>query len=359
MRRRGIGPSLSIGYIVCDPYFKTPTQSQDLIFGSNDPQEIEVFLLNYYKRSSHLVSPSHLKPNRNVILVINRSIPIHPVELQLWNTRLETSQIKFYDQEATLRKILDEHKVFNTFVIITQTEDEIFGEAISRYPLVRRIIYNPQLKPRPFYELPTVTYVANSDAELSAFLSNLRYLLRNPPYLIRTQYPLPKTNVFTPPNSLNSNFLKKLIMHNESIRIFFYNSVDELIDQYNAVNYGCNNVVIGDTALENILRSHNVIGPNGRFINCTIFNSQVPQGTIMSTDEVQEIMLYLRNIPVSRYNGLSSSRELTGIYYNPSNPRLHWATAEIDRLLALNNPGINVYKYTDIRQIERNLFESP
>ena len=37
-RQMGIGPSRNIGYIVHSPFFTVPTQTQDLIFGSNDPE---------------------------------------------------------------------------------------------------------------------------------------------------------------------------------------------------------------------------------------------------------------------------------------------------------------------------------
>lgn len=60
----------------------------------------------------------------------------------MWN-RLNGAVIKFYDHESTLRKILDEYKQTNVFVILTNNEDQVFGEAIGRYPNVKRVVYNP------------------------------------------------------------------------------------------------------------------------------------------------------------------------------------------------------------------------
>lgn len=89
---------------------------------------------------------------------------------------------------------------------------------------------------------------------------------------------------------------------------------------------------------------------NSKFINCAQFSNDIRGNTVLSTDELEEVLLYLRNVPMTRYSYISTMKGLTGIYYNPSNPNLQRLAQEIDQL-TLYNPGINVYKYTDIRQI--------
>lgn len=34
-----------------------------------------------------------------------------------------------------------------------------FGDAISKYPNVRRVVFNPEFKPRPYFEHSSVAFV--------------------------------------------------------------------------------------------------------------------------------------------------------------------------------------------------------
>ena len=110
--------------------------------------------------------------------------------------------------------MIDDNRNVNIFAVITNTEDEIFGEALSKYPNLRKVIYNPEFKARPFYEPTSVAFVAGNSEELSQFLRNLRYLIRSPPYLVRQGYQFPITNIFVPPNYFNPSFLETLITDN-------------------------------------------------------------------------------------------------------------------------------------------------
>lgn len=58
---------------------------------------------------------------------------------------------------------------------------------------------------------------------------------------------------------------------------------------------------------------------------------------------------------MTKYNSLLSINGMTGIYYDSNSFRR--ISAQLDQLPTYN-PGINVYKYSDIRQIEKNLMDS-
>lgn len=182
-------------------------------------------------------------------------------------------------------------------------------------------------------------------------------MIRSPPYLVRQGYPAAITNIFAPPDYFNPSFLQTLILDNESIQIYYYTNNENLITQYNAVSPNCNNLIIGDGNIEAIIKNNSLFS-NCKFINYSQYSNDPRGRTILSTDEAEEIMLYLRNIPITRYNTLLEYRGLTGIYYNPGNQHFYNISSQIDALPQYN-PGINVYKYFDIRQIERSLLESP
>ena len=58
--------------------------------------------------------------------------------------------------------MIDENRNVNIFAVITNSEDLNFGEALSKYPNVRRIVYNPEFKPRSFYEPTSISFVAGN-----------------------------------------------------------------------------------------------------------------------------------------------------------------------------------------------------
>ena len=67
-------------------------------------------------------------------------------------SRFPGATIKYYDQEVTLRKYLEEDRQSNIFVFYTHSEDQMFGDAIAmKYDKVRRVVYNPEFKGRPYF----------------------------------------------------------------------------------------------------------------------------------------------------------------------------------------------------------------
>lgn len=69
------------------------------------------------------------------------------------------------------------------------------------------------------------------------------------------------------------------------MQVHVYTSLEDLIAKYNAVHQNCNNLILGDSNIENMMRTHNLF-LNSKFINYSQFRNDIRGNTVLATDEI-------------------------------------------------------------------------
>jgi hypothetical protein len=351
------------------------TLKQLVVFKNESRKEVEKFLLNIYRRDKRIFFPSSVRVAGQVVLIImhgvnSRPIPINKQEKANWEDILK-AKLLYVKDTLKLNEAVKQHTGDTIYVVYPFIYEKELTNLCATYKNIRRIPlvpfpeYDPRKLKTNFVDNSNKIYIGTYPAEITDFLRILRYNIRKSEEALekRITSELIEVNV-QKDYKLSDQELGYFTAKNDSVIVnsngYELGEVGNLLGRASKFNYL--QIFIGDQQTGKAVGEFNEKkGKEVQFIDVKAspliyMRGEKSRMHLLETNEREELITYLYNIPENRYAKAINNRGKFLLYCNPDEANIFPYLSEL-RDICQRNPKIEVQNYNSIATINSVLKE--